>query len=533
MRIGASVSNVGRSLFVASMLAACGEPEAPPFEIPRTNTDFVIFGTAQAGRAVVPSAVRIVRATDLATLRPDSISGGDVDMFFAGLDRADLPAGLDPTMLVVVGKNDAGARALPPLYAPHVLERTGPADAGLVLGPATGDGLPSSVAAERAERLRKMIEGLAIEDPCAEPSAPISVTVPRTSGEEIHVFRTLSSGETFVGFSMTSTVMLGVLDPVTLDLDLVGVDTGSVALERGERTRVFDLGDREARGPGGRLMPDAIALTYVGAFGTAAQLLVLDPARGRYADDTPFPADPATQSIQPDLLSGVRHVELDGVPTLCAHGSVRGPNRVAGLWCRTETSTVWSVGAAVRDAYSFIGVVDRGGDDPPLALDITGRAYAHEPRGWRPIVEPAVNDGCAPPCVTFDPVVRAPASTGLLAAVGGSDAQVLLLSARSSGAPELSALEITDSVLFSDERMGAPDGGLRFTSLAFSPDGALWLGSRAPVLVRVSSDRTAAERLCLPPDAEGATVTAIEAHPSGQLYLGMSPAMLGFGRWDL
>ncbi|MCK6549661.1 hypothetical protein L6R52_27745 [Myxococcota bacterium] len=530
MRLGGSVSNVGRVLIVLATLAACGDADAPPFAIPRTDTDFVIFGTAQAGRAAVPSAVRIVRATDLTTLRPDSIGGGDVDMFFAGLDRADLPADLDPTMLVVVGKNDDGARALPPLYAAHVLERTGPADAGLELGPVGGE-LPSSVAEERAERLRKMIEGLAIQDPCLPPSSPISITVPRTSGEEITAFRTLSSGETFVGFTMTSTVMLGVLTPGALDLELVGVSTGSTAIQRGERTRVFDLGDREARTPSGRVVPDAIALSYVGAFGTAAQLLVFDPAAGRWVDDTPFPADPAMASIQPDLVSGVRHVELDGETALCAHGSVRGPNRVAGLWCRTETSTVWTVAAAIRDAYSFIGVVDRDGDDGPLALDITGRVYTHEPRGWRPVVEPAVNDGCAPPCVTFDPVTRAPASSGLLAAVGGSDAQVLLVSARAGGLPSLDALPIVDSVLFSDERIGAEDDGLRFTSLAFSPDGALWLGSRAPVLVRVSPDRTSARRICLPPEAAGATVSAIEAHPSGELYLGMNPAMLGFGTW--
>jgi hypothetical protein len=166
----------------------------------------------------------------------------------------------------------------------------------------------------------------------------------------------------------------------------------------------------------------------------------------------------------------------------------------------------------------------------PIAVDVTGTLYEHDGTAFREVARSALNDGCMPPCVSFSASAVKKDAGAVSMVLGGSRAQVMTVESDSAGEVSLGGLDAVSAVLFANEGRDA-EMPVRFTSVAFAPDGALWLGTQLPFLVRVSPDRSEAKRICLPKDARGAEVSAIEPHASGRLYLGMAPALLGFGDW--
>lgn len=521
----ARLARVGLALLTVGAAACGSEGEERRLAVPQTGTDYLIWATAPEGRSAQPESVRIARTADVGSLAAEPIGGGDVDMFVAGLMREELPAGLDPLELVIVDARDERAHALPRLHAPHVLASpTAPGRSALFV-PAGRD-----ADEELAERLRVITSGLAVRDPCEEPSAPIEVAVPRTPGEEIRALRLMPSGETLAAFVATSTAILGVVRPGSDDVELIGVGTSTTTVRAGERVRIGDLGDTEARRADGRVLPSAVSLNLIGAFGGVGTIAVLDEGAGNYRED--FIRDPAAeqQGIGPGLLPGVRHLDLEGVPSLCAFGGARGSNRVAGVWCRAASGGAWRLVAAVPEAFLFLDLIAREPPLRPLVIDVAATIYELTPEGLEPVRRSSLNDGCRVPCVAFGRVLVERRGAALTALIAGSEAEVLRLESDASGRITLESLDVVSTVLFADERRGA-DAPIEHSSLAIAPDGALWIGSQAPFLIRVGDTRDTAKRICLPQPLHGAETSAILAHPSGDLYLGLTPALLGFGSW--
>jgi hypothetical protein len=83
-----------------------------------------------------------------------------------------------------------------------------------------------------------------------------------------------------------------------------------------------------------------------------------------------------------------------------------------------------------------------------------------------------------------------------------------------------------------DER---PDGAvpLTFTAGTRSPDGRWWLATAQGALFRATGDLSTLERVCLPVDARGRSVSTLAAAPDGRLVLGLGTGRVGLGRWDL
>jgi hypothetical protein len=146
------------------------------------------------------------------------------------------------------------------------------------------------------------------------------------------------------------------------------------------------------------------------------------------------------------------------------------------------------------------------------------------------VLRPAINEGCATPCAAFDVVVPGRSDSAVIAVLGGSKAQTLVLE-RNGGELASSPVEPLTGALFASERRDGVNA-LVITAAAIDPNGAIWLASTEPVLFRVGVDRGSIERICLPKEARDSVITAVEAHPDGRLILGMSPPLFGFGRWD-
>jgi hypothetical protein len=507
---------------------ACGGSPGPfDIPVPHVGTDFVIYASVPQGQTARPETVHIARTAELpATVRLEVTGDTLGDMFFAGLKNEDLPSVLsaDPRAmkhLVVLSHNDEHARALPPLYLPFVLSKLARAD------------VPNRFIAtitdpDAALRFMNMITNLAVEDPCVDPVEPLHVVAPMIPADEINVLKTLSSGDTFLGVSATSTAVLVRLAPGSEDPQVIGVSTGTMAVRAGDVVRVPDLGDTEAMDPAGRPIPGTIPLDFLGPFGEGlGQLESYSSMRGLYVMDTPVIVGGTTQASAPGLFGGSRHLTIDGKPSLCTYGTAQGPNDVAAIWCRDAMSSKWRITGEWRSAFDIIGILQNA--QTSYAIDFAGTIYGLSSGMWTPLVAFDANRGCNPPCEGISIVQSAPAGSGMLGVIAGAKAQVIAIQ-DGAGTPQYVPLSNVANALFADERQDS-DTALLFQSLKFGPDGTLWIASPASIVLHASADMQSFDRVCMPREAKGASVKTIEPHPDGRLIVAFNPSLLGFGRW--
>jgi hypothetical protein len=513
--------------------AACSDRITPTLVVPDTGTPWVIYATAAVMRPVSPKSVHIVRtsAVNMTALSPDNLGAGAVDMFFAGLKAEDLPSNLTPDALTVVDRSAENAHRLPPLYKSYVLKKPAPYNQKNDFIPTDDPGLSEGTLQERRDRLALMLQDLAVLDGCTPLATPVHLS--SINAESIDQGRTLSSGDTFFAIGATGRAVIARL-PASAEAPMsITVATGSIAIMREEHAEITDLGDSEAVDQSGVTVPGELAINFIGAFGHGiGQIETFDPMMRQYAVDTPT-LDGSAQAI-PEIFSGVRHVSLAGAPALCAFGTAQGPSSVSAIWCRRMGSSAWQVSGAFRNTLGMVTMFP-GADAsrPPIAIDVFGTAYAPNADGvFQPMVRAEVNMGCTPPCSAFQTgaAVRRGASAELRAVIAGSKAQALTVG-EVGGSISLRAVSGLEQALFGDER---PSGAmaLRFTASTFGMDGSLWLGSGEPVLIRVAPDLSSAARICLPREAHGMSLTTIAANDDGRLILGMTPALLGLGRWQ-
>lgn len=504
-------------------MACGGDDDTPRVSPPSFDTSHALYGTAAAGRAIPISSLRVVEADALGDLAPEPVSGTDVDMLVAGLDASDLPDSLPPDSLRFVGANEADARPLPRLRDPHVFSAPAPFERPSALVPVDGPELSRDEREERSLRLDSLLSGLGIESPCEALASPLSVTTPRISADSIRVMRTLSSGDTVLGFSITSTVVFGLVRPGRTDVTLVPAPTVEPILEQGEVAELQWFSDDEVEVDGRRL-PAAFTFDIAGGFGSAGVHMRWDQARRRYVEDTPN-----TPESAPRHLEGMIALELDGAPHTCGYGGAVGNERVATLWCRAETSTVWRAQISVAKAFSLTGVRPRA-SGAHLATDLAGSVYEYAGNGrWATVLETSLNAGCDPLCASFSSFAALPGDARL-GIMGGGRAQLLLLEAGGAGV-QARRPEALDRALFFDERPEAPDP-LRFSAIERAPDGALWIADVRPSLFRYDPAADTVQRFCLPEALREVPIASIEAREDGALILGMSPALLAFGRWQ-
>jgi hypothetical protein len=508
---------------IASLGASCKEKD-PGIAVPSVGTEFALFGTAAEGRGIAASSVVIRRSAEITTVAPEPIGGGNVDMVFAGLEGEDFPVDLPPDRIELVAPSDERARPLPKIHAAHVFEEPAPFEHPSALVPVDQPSVPKDFLADRVARLEAMLRGFAVENPCRELLAPFTVNTPRIPADAVVAMRTLSSGETFVGFSATSTAILGVFGPSDTEPEIIGVTTSTVTpVLEGEVADISDLGDTEAL-LDGRPVPGELVVNVQGGFGSVGSSAFWDPAKRRWVDDTP----PLAEAF-PRFLFGSRHVSLDGAGVICTYGAVQGSDRAAAIWCRPEAGGPWSLAGRFTRKFGVTAIDVHEGNI--LAFDLAGTVYEHVRQDdWSAIFTSALNAGCDPLCANFAAlrIVRAPDLFGVMA---GGKAQVLFL-IPSGGSLQAIAPEIIPAALFSDEREDA-ERPKRFTAAASSPDGALWLGTETPDLFRVAPDRATVERICLPKDVSGYVISGIEPHPEGRLILGFSPSVFAFSDWRL
>lgn len=505
---------------VSLTFAACSsDPEG--FEAPALGTDHIVYGTAQAGRALEPGGLLVVPASGLTHVQPAAIAGGDIDMVYAGLSAADLPVDLAPEALEFVSERDDRARPLPPLRSIHVLESPGLPDDPNKLVPVEVMGASSDLLADRRDRLEVMLNGVQVRNPCRDPTTPIQVTTPRIPADAISTMHTVSTGEVLLGLSISSTVAFGLVRPGRTNVELVPVDTGTVAVvEQGESAVIRFLTPKEQDSARGKT-PEGLTVEIIGGFGSVGVALRYDPARHLYRDVTPRLTDAFPRS-----LFGIGELDLSGRRAWCIYGGVQGADRRAAIWCLPEGTTEWIVTGDFPRSFGITRLFERA-DGTALALDLAGGVYQLENERWSALSTSAINSGCDPLCASFTTTALAPESSGLLGLLGGAKAQLLLV----SGNGEAKPIAALSGALFADER---PDGDdpIRYSAAEIAPDGSIYLATTRPELFRVSPDQGRVERICLPKSVRDTPIASVEASPDGRLLLGFSPALLAFGRWD-
>jgi hypothetical protein len=513
--------------FVIVLLCSCGgDGDEGRVTVPGgIGTEFLLFGTAPAGRGMSASSAQVVRSAELESVAPEPIAGGDVDMLLAGLEAADFPIDLAPDALRFVSDSDERARPLPKLHAPHVFEEPTPYDHPSLLVPVDQPDVPAEFLADREDRLERMLSGFAVETPCREPVTEISLFTPRIPAEAIIAMRTLSSGETFVGFSATSTAIIGVLGPTDTDPEIIGVTTStSSPVLMGGVADTSDFGDGEVTS-GGRVLPDALTVNVSGGFGSVGGVAFWKSDRRRWVDDTPSQGE-----AFPRFLYGVRRLDVGGVASVCTFGSIQGSDRSAGIWCRPEAGGSWTLTGRFSKQFGVRGMREDAAGNL-LAFDLAGSVYEHVgDDDWSLTFTSSLNAGCDPLCANFGALAFGDGD--LFGVVAGSKAQVLFIEPGGSSVVA-SAPDVVYQGLFADERPDAQTP-IHFTAATIDPDGAIWLGTEAtPDLFRVSPDRTKVERICIPKELQGMSIASLEAHPNGRLIIGMAPAIFAFTDWRL
>lgn len=528
MRARLPASSPPLSAFVLILgVSACGEDRAL-LDVPRLGTTWVLVASAGGGRPLEPEDVAVRKATEVDTLEIPGTGNVTVDMLYAGLREEDLPAGLTPDTLVFTTVNTRNSRALPPLVQAHVLAAPSPPGTAGALVPVAEVGLSTEEAEYRRERLDKLLERLRIADPCRAGDAVFET--PRIPATGVSQIRVSPAGDVYLAFAATSTTIIGRFRDRPGAMTLVGVDMGEQPIEAGEASSVTDLGDRWVDGPDGVPRPAHLTITRGGALGHLASTTA---GARRYTDDTPRALDPAIGRTQFS-----QEVDVGAGPELCVGGQASGSGaigsgaRVGGLWCRTSTGGPWRVAAAIPGASRISAVLTPRGL-PPLMVDYSGTVYTGAPEGsWTSRVTPAVNQGCgAVACNRLDLVAALPDSPGgVHAVVAGDDGEAWTLAGSGERSLASESLTAVARALFGDEKKGGASP-IAFTAIHTTPDGAVWLGSQAHFLVRVSPDLQRAERVC----RDGATVehpvTAIGSADDGRLIFSTTPPIVSVGTW--
>lgn len=523
----AVASNRGVQLLVLLVFSGCADGTTN-LDIPPVGTKYVLIAAAGGGRAVGELDVRVSLATEIKDLQIPGSGNIDVDMVFAGIDEADLPAGLAPTDLQFARNTKAGTRPVPPLTNAHILLAPSPPGTAGTLVPVRDAADTQPERTDRESRMDHLLRELAIVDPCIQPSAPFVVTTPRSRAAVIDAVRGLSNGDTFLGLTVTSTALLGRIRAGTTEFEEIGVDTGMTPIMATETSEIRDLGDGEVTDHEGLLRPAYVPVSRGDLLG---HLAVWSATTSKYLDQTP-----RHLTDQPGNQIRMRKVRRGGTDMLCAFGNVVGMEglRRGAAWCRPDGGT-WSLAASIDGAVGFTAMIDAGALGTVL-IDRRGAVHTEGgPNGWTEIAKPAVNQParCDPVCVGFSAVSTAPpAQSPRLAIIAGRDANAIALDQAGNGV-DLTPIERLQDALFADERRGPK--AVDFSATYISPDGATWLAAEvdAVFILRVGADLSTAQRVCLPADADGAAVTAIGGTESGRMVLGLAPLGIAVGTWQL
>ncbi|MCC7386144.1 MAG: hypothetical protein IT384_30145 [Deltaproteobacteria bacterium] len=516
-----------RAALLTSVLlsAACGD-EPIQLAIPRIGTNYVVIGAAGGGRALADRDLRIVRSAEVTTLEIPGSGNADVDMLFAGIREEDLPAGYAPEDIQFVSLLEENSRPMPPLFLPHVLAVPSPPGTEGVLVPVEEATASEDDRVYRRERLRLLLSKVGILDPCTDGGFEFST--PRIPAAGVPAVRYLTGGDAIFGLTATGTAILGRIATGQRDLRLIGVATGDTPVMPGEALAIVTLGSAEVADRGGQSMPRDLAMLRGNALAVIARF---DAATNAYVDETPRELD-----VQPEVVRTFQELSIDGAQRLCMAGSVLGQGSVgsgslaAGIWCKNAGGGPWEKHSTIIGANFIRLLVEQPGGDV-LAIDYSGTVHTYlGQQAWRKTAVPDVNQNCGTiACRRMDVVLPLAGGGERLAFMAGDDG--LAFVARDNGAGvRVEATHAVGAALFADERTG--EGALDFFAGAQSPDGAVWLGSRSRLLVRVSPDLTTAERVCLPSTIGDHPVTAIAAAASGELLVSTSPPVVGLSTWQ-
>ena len=515
------LSAMDRRVIVAlsAALVSCASDEEASFTLPTLGTPYALFGTAAAGRAIPPSALRVIDTEQPpADLRPEFIAGSDVDVVWAGIDPLTLPGAITPEDLVFVRSDIAGTRALPPLLTPYVLRAPSPPDRPEPLVDVEAEGLSSTVRRDRMQRLEDMLADAAVEEPCRRPQW--TVNTPRIPSDSVVSARVMSDGSTVLGLATTSTAVLGVVAPGSLEVDLIGVGSGPEVVPESTRASVRALDGDEVRHASGALVPSAVTIIVQSGIAVAGSIWLWSSTR--WLEDTPL-----LEAALPRSIGGLRTLEIDGVPSLCAIGTAQGSSRPGAIWCRPQAGGEWQVDATFDGRFGVTELTPLAGGGL-LAADRTGTVYRRAGTEWVSVFDAPANQGCMPPCLLISLAVLDPLPGGFALWLAGEKLQLLRV-VNESGNLETTVAGGFDDVLFADER---PDAAVPtdFQAATMSPDGALWLATNRGFLIR--RDPTGgSERVCLPDSFEAVDVGAIVAHDDGRLLVSGSPVLLAQTSW--
>ena len=515
--------------------AACGDEERG-VTAPRIDAPYFILGAGGGGRNLSIFDIQVIKASELpAELMIPGSGTVEVDMFVAGLREEDLPAGLRPEDLEFVTQfDDVPKRPFVPLYQPHILAYPSlPKDPNAFVPIFEDDGEPVDDG-QRRDRLEKLLENLRLKDPCRSIPFRQTFRTERIPATQVLAALPLSNGDTVLGLASTGTAAVGILPARGGAVELFGFElTPDAPLERDERTEIYGLTREEVEGPEARRLPRGIALVR-GA--VLPHVALWSSSLRRYEDVTPRTFEPAIGRVR-----SVEMLSVEGRPEICVTGSVIdgscgsfGISEVcaAGLWCMDVEARTWTMRARIPKGAMLTGTVSRPGL-PLRAMGITGTVYRQldslAPESWGARYLPSSNVGCEPACIAYTRFVEASdPARGELGVAVGDEGSAILLTGSSLETLALEELSVAKTRLFGDERRR---GGMILQAAAFSADGALWLGGDRSILLRVSPDRSSAERICLPDDIQDSKVSALSVSENGDLIVAASPPRVAIGSW--
>lgn len=523
MRALAKLGARSSALLASFLVLACGDDASLELPLPALSAETALAGAAPSGSALDPRLITRIALGTETVYRPEALPGTVVDAMVGGLSNADLAEGMTVDSLELVGPRADAARPLPPLRAPHIVARPAPSEELSGFVPVESEVLSSAEASARRQRLDRLLEGVYVRPPCIGDPEDFTVTVPRIPADTFLASRATDT-EIWVGLVGTSTLAYLAFGPSGAEPELRGITVPSVGLTvTGRTVALRELGPPHPTSG----LPSYVVASFIDTFGRAGLLLSLDASGRRYLDDTPFDAEVGP----PRSLRAAVDLDLDGTPSRCALGGITGANQDAGLWCRTETSTVWSLELRSSLAQTFVGA--HAEDGRLRVVDRAGSVFARTAGAWAQTAEAPINAGCRPACATFD--VFAPTSAGDLV-YAGNRAQLLTLAAGSGPTLGSGAPEAWTSAQIVDER---EDGARALSVTALAPlpspsgsSGGWLLGTARGLLFKASASFDAVERVCLPYDLADHVIGALAPAPDGRLVVGASDGVIAEARWD-